>query len=140
MHLKEDVSRNLHKCKQVDSSIVVVCFKTVFILQFVVDRLLLNLHFFILMLLLYFRVFINHVIKAIIFVFRSWLFKNTISIFIYICSVRTIIWIFIYLFIFLYECCLSVSSFYFVHNWPINFHCVYFKFPFIYVFTYFRKT
>ena len=55
-----------------------------FILHFVVGCLLLNLSFFILMLLLYFCLFINHVSKFIIFVFGAFVyhFKNTISIFI----------------------------------------------------------
>ena len=86
MHLKENVSasRNLYKCKQVACRVVLVWFYPFFILQFVVECLLLNLPFFILILLLYFCLFINHGNKSISFVFGAFgfHFMNTISIFV----------------------------------------------------------
>ena len=86
-----EISINVNKLLAV---LLLYIFSVFFILHFAVGYLLLDLSFFILMLLLYFRLFINPVNKAIIFVFRAFLnhFKHTISIFVIIIIEENVIY------------------------------------------------
>ena len=84
--------RNLYKCKQVACSVVVACllvYPLFFILHFVVACLLLHAHFYYTDVVAIF-LFIRWLF--IIFVFRAFVyhFKNTINIFVTVCSRKKI--------------------------------------------------
>ena len=86
----ECLSRNLCKCKQVARSVIVLACLFVYPLFYTALCCCLFTSFFILLLLVYFCLFVDHVNRPTIFVFDAFVyhFKNTISIFVTLCSVK----------------------------------------------------
>ena len=119
--------RNLYKCKQVACSVcccLLICLFAVFKLHFVVACLILNpffyidvfvagLLFFILMLLPYFCIFVDHVNKPIIFCFFGafvYHFQSTISIFVTIYMTAVLLRL-------TCSACLLLELIIFMHSW-----------------------